>query len=126
VWKEGYAFERASYAAKIAAERNPKRQVPILLSDFEDGLPVAAFGSDWLASSDGLFGGNSRARVDIVPEGLAGGGQALRISGEVAPGVSDPSAGVIYFPGGSPQVPVDLSGSQGFRFSAKGDERYIK
>jgi hypothetical protein len=120
VWKAGHPFDRASYAAKVAAERTPKRSVPILLSDFEDGLPVAVFGYDWLQARMLSSAASPAPPSKSFPRSLRD-GQALRISGEVAPGVSEPSSGVIYFPGGSPEVPVDLSGAEGFRFSAKGD-----
>jgi imidazolonepropionase-like amidohydrolase len=131
VWKAGHAFDRAAFATRMVRDRETSRRpkLPVVLSDFEGAKPTAAFGSDWLASSDAIAGGNSQAHVEIVAGGAADSGYALRLSGEVKPlsgevkpGFSkEPGAGAIYFPGRSPLTPADLSAAQGLRFSARGD-----
>ena len=125
VWKAGHAFDRTAFATRMVRDRDTSRRpkLPVVLSDFEGAKATAAFGSDWLTTSDARAGGNSQALVEIVAGGAADSGFALRLSGEVKSGVKEkePWAGTIYFPGRSPLTPADLSTAQGLRFSARGD-----
>ena len=61
-----------------------------------------------------MSGGSSSASM-TVRDG------ALVVTGEIAPGVAFPWAGVIWMPGEQPMQPVDFSGREVIRFRTRGD-----
>ena len=63
-----------------------------------------------------MTGGSSIANV-AVRDG------ALAVTGEIAPEVAFPGAGVIWMPGEQPMQPVDFSGREAIRFRTRGDGR---
>ena len=85
-----------------------------LVADFE-GEFEASFG-DWDVTTDQLTGGSSSANA-VVRDG------ALVVTGEIAPGLPFPWAGVIWMPGEQPMQPVDFSGREAIRFRTRGDGR---
>jgi imidazolonepropionase-like amidohydrolase len=122
VWKAGHPFAREVYAVTVAERRKTLESGVAglgLVSDFETGKPSTSVGGNWLASTDALAGGKSSAVLEVVPGGADGSAHALRITSDVAGGVSEPWAGAILFPAGSP-APVNLSAASGFRFAARG------
>ena len=84
------------------------------IADFEDGFE-ARFG-EWDVTTDQMTGGFSSANV-AVRDG------ALVVTGEIAPGLAFPGAGVIWMPGAQPMQPVDFSGREVIRFRTHGDGR---
>ena len=115
IWKDGYLVDRAvgSAGAGAQAEIAPA-PAETLVADFEDGFE-ASFGA-WDVTTDQLTGGSSTADV-TVRDG------ALVVTGEIAPGVPFPWAGVIWMPGEQPMQPVDFSGREAIRFRTRGDGR---
>ena len=65
-------------------------------------------------TTDELSGGSSSASM-AVRDG------ALVVTGEIAPGLAFPWAGVIWMPGEQPMQPVDFSGREVIRFRTRGD-----
>ena len=117
IWKDGYLVERGlGTASAVAAPRAEAVPAPAetLVADFEDGL-VAAFGI-WDVTTDQMAGGASSASM-AVRDG------ALVVTGEIAPGLAFPWAGVIWMPGEQPMQPVDFSGREVIRFRTRGDGR---
>ena len=115
IWKDGYLVDRAV----ASAGAGPQAEIALapaetLVADFEDGLE-ASFGA-WDVTTDQLTGGSSSADV-AVRDG------ALVVTGEIAPGVPFPWAGVIWMPGAQPMQPVDFSGREAIRFRTRGDGR---
>ncbi len=113
IWKDGYLVERAggSAGAGTQAEAVPA-PAETLVADFEDGLE-ATFGS-WEVTTDQMSGGSSSATV-TVRDG------ALVVTGEIAPRLAFPWAGVIWMPGEQFMQPVDFSGREVIRFRTRGD-----
>ena len=112
IWKDGYLVERAGGSAGVGpqAEAAPA-PAETLVADFEDGLE-ARFGA-WDVTTDQLSGGSSRAST-TVRDG------ALVVTGEIAPGLAFPWAGVIWMPGEQFMQPVDFSGREVIRFRTRG------
>ena len=115
IWKDGYLVDRAvgSAGAGPLAEIAPA-PAETLVADFEDGFE-ARFGA-WDVTTDQLTGGASSANA-AVRDG------ALVVTGEIAPGLAFPWAGVIWMPGAQPMQPVDFSGREAIRFRTRGDGR---
>ena len=115
IWKDGYLVDRAVGPAGAGpqAEIAPA-PAETLVADFEDGFE-ASFG-EWDVTTDQMTGGSSSASV-AVRDG------ALVVTGEIAPGVAFPWAGVIWMPGEQPMQPVDFSGREVIRFRTRGDGR---
>ena len=115
IWKDGYLVDRA-VASAGAGPQSEIARVPAetLVADFEDGFE-ATFGA-WDVTTDQLTGGSSSADV-AVRDG------ALVVTGEIAPGLPFPWAGVIWMPGAQPMQPVDFSGREAIRFRTRGDGR---
>ena len=117
IWKDGYLADRGvgtvSTAGAPQAEAVPA-PAATLVADFENGLE-AAFGT-WDVTTDQMAGGASSASM-AVRDG------ALVVTGEIAPGLAFPWAGVIWMPGGQPMQPVDFSGRELIRFRTRGDGR---
>ena len=112
IWKDGYLVERAGGSAGVGpqAEAAPA-PAETLVADFEDGLE-ARFGA-WDVTTDQMSGGSSNARM-TVQDG------ALVVTGEIAPGLAFPWAGVIWMPGEQFMQPVDFSGREVIRFRTGG------
>ena len=115
IWKDGYLVDRAVGSAGVGplAEIAPA-PAETLVADFEDGFE-ARFGA-WDVTTDQLTGGASSANA-AVRDG------ALVVTGEIAPGLAFPWAGVIWMPGAQPMQPVDFSGREAIRFRTRGDGR---
>ncbi|MEM6295472.1 MAG: protein kinase [Myxococcota bacterium] len=89
-----------------------------LLSDFEQ-VPYTRFGAGWAVSTDHFVGGTSTATM-TVEEGGRGGGQALRVAGEVL-GKQQPTwAGAMVFLGATPFAPANLQSKGALSFWARG------
>ncbi|HET9409064.1 MAG TPA: hypothetical protein VFO39_17605 [Candidatus Sulfotelmatobacter sp.] len=120
---------RASLDAQKQAEEAQRHATPPagsesgLISDFENGNPTTSFGLGWMASSGSLLGEHKpEAQISVVDGGANDSSKALKIAGEIAPGVFG-WAGAMFFPGSRPMAPVNLSGKSAITFSAKGDGR---
>ena len=115
IWKDGYLVERAvGFAGAGAQAEAASAPAETLVADFEDGFE-ASFG-EWDVTTDQLTGGSSSANV-AVRDG------ALAVTGEIAPGLAFPWAGVIWMPGEQPMQPIDFSGREVIRFRTRGDGR---
>ena len=115
IWKDGYLVDRAVGSAGAGSQAEIARApAETLVADFEEGFE-ATFGA-WDVTTDQLAGGSSSADV-AVRDG------ALVVTGEIAPGVAFPWAGVIWMPGAQPMQPVDFSGREAIRFRTRGDGR---
>ena len=104
VWKCGVPLERQAYRASLEKRRLKLRQraAPAgsqagLISDFEEGKPVARFGSRWSASTDKWARGHSKASCKVVPEGANGEKSSLFITGEVSPAIAYAWAGTAFY-----------------------------
>ena len=115
IWKDGYLVERVvgSAGGEPQAEIAPA-PAETLVAGFEDGFE-ASFGA-WDVTTDQMTGGSSSVNVG-VRDG------ALVVTGEIAPGLPFPWAGVIWMPGAQPMQPVDFSGREVIRFRTRGDGR---
>ncbi len=115
IWKDGYLVERVvgSAGGEPQAEITPAPG-ETLVAGFEDGFE-ASFGA-WDVTTDQMTGGSSSVNVG-VRDG------ALVVTGEIAPGLAFPWAGVIWMPGAQPMQPVDFSGREVIRFRTRGDGR---
>ena len=115
IWKDGYLVERegGSSGAGSQSETVPA-PAETLVADFEDGVE-ATFGT-WDLTTDEISGGSSRATM-AVRDGV------LVVTGEIAPGVAFPWAGVIWMPGEQFMQPVDFAGREVIRFRARRDGR---
>ena len=91
-----------------------------MVSNFDDMKVAANYGS-WITISDAESGGKSHAAISAVAGGAAGTKGALHVSGEIVPGSGFAFAGVLFFPGSSPQDSANLSGKKTLSFWAKGD-----
>ena len=106
--KDGYLVEREGASAGAGPQADaPSAPAETLVADFEDGLE-ARFGT-WDVTTDQMSGGSSTASM-AVQDG------ALVVTGEIAPGVAFPWAGVIWMPGEQFMQPVDFSGREVIRF----------
>jgi len=92
-----------------------------VVSTFDDGKVAANYGS-WMTSTDEVIGGKSKSSIEISQPGANGSNGALKISGEIIPGVGQFTfAGAMFTPGGAPMEPVNLSSKKEISFWAKGD-----
>jgi len=132
VWKEGWLVDREKYRQEVAREREKIEQgkkIPALalesglISDFEGEKIQSNFGAGWAVSTDGVVGGKSKARMELMKEGAAGSQGSLRVSGEVAGDSPMAWAGVMFFPGMTIMAPANLSSYQGIHLWLKGSER---
>jgi imidazolonepropionase-like amidohydrolase len=129
VWKGGVPLDRDSWAADVAravqrgeaadARAEAARETGII-SDFEDGSADAAFGTEWMPSTDAMIGGGSTLRFEVVATGT---GHALRMRGTVDAALPNAWAGMMWSPGRQPMEPRDLSDRTGLRFRTQGDGR---
>ncbi|GBD32151.1 D-hydantoinase/dihydropyrimidinase [bacterium HR33] len=129
VWKEGRKFDRDSLRKEISLALEGRANAPpalpfgtggILVSDFDDGTTKAAFGS-WSSTTDAMAGGKSTAVLDVAEGGAEGTPGALKVHGEIAPGLMYAWAGAMFFPGDRPMSPANLASASGFSFYARGD-----
>jgi hypothetical protein len=91
-----------------------------VVSTFDDGKVAANYGS-WIAGSDSMQGGKSKATMEVVDGGAENSKGALRVTGEIIPGAPFTWAGALFVPGSSPVDPVNLSSKKIISFWAKGD-----
>ncbi len=106
-------------AGQSAAPVAPGADVAVI-SNFDD-LQVSANYGGWITTSDAQAGGKSTASMEAVEDGANGTRGALRASGEVVPREEFAWAGVLFYPGSSPDEAVNLSGKKTLSFWAKGD-----
>jgi hypothetical protein len=128
IWKEGVAFDRASYQVQIERMRAEAARPAVgaesgLVSDFDHGKPSSTFGAGWQVSTDQLRGGKSTASFSVVDGGAQTTKGSLQVEGEVMPDFPYAWAGAIFYPGSQPMAPADLSDKKKVRFWAKGDGR---
>jgi hypothetical protein len=123
IWKSGVPVERKPEPKEAGpvAERPSPETLAAPLSDFESGNPSATIGGAWSMSTDVIFGGKSTAAIEVVDAGAGRAGRALRVTGETKEGAPFPWAGAMLWFGSTPMVPVDLSGTDGIAFAARGD-----
>ena len=114
IWKDGYLVDRVAGSGAGPQPEIARAPAETLVADFEVGFE-ATFGA-WDVTTDQLTGGSSTANV-AVRDG------ALVVTGEIAPGLPFPWAGVIWMPGAQPMQPVDFSGREAIRFRTRGDGR---
>lgn len=124
VWKGGVALDRHPEVASKAEE------VPTIpadklgdgtISNFDAGDTASAFGAGWTSSDDGMMGGKSKARIEVVDGGAKGTAKSLLVHSDIQPGFAFPWAGAMFFAGAQPMKPVDVSSQKGLRFHARGD-----
>ena len=119
VWKGGVPLDRASYAKAVASAREALSKAPRgldanVLSDFETGTLVAAFGTTWIPSADDIAGGKSTGAVKAEKG-------AMSISGTIDPALPYAWYGAMWSPADMPMSPANLSSKKELRFSARGD-----
>ncbi len=91
-----------------------------LVSNFDD-LKVSSNYGGWMVTSDAQMGGKSKAVMQAVEGGANGSKGALRVTGEIVPGADFTWAGVLFYPGSSPEDAVNLASKKTISFWAKGD-----
>jgi beta-glucosidase len=92
-----------------------------VVSTFDDGKIAANYGS-WMASTDEMIGGKSKASLNLAEPGANGSKGALKVTGEIIPGSGQFSwAGATFSPGSAPMEPVNLSSKKEISFWAKGN-----
>jgi beta-glucosidase len=98
----------------------PAGTTSAMVSNFDD-LTTAAIYGGWRVTSDQQLGGKSTASMKPVEGGAQGSHGALDVTGEVVPGADFIWAGVLFYPGASPEDAVNLSHKQAISFWTKGD-----
>ncbi|HKR63953.1 MAG TPA: CIA30 family protein [Thermoanaerobaculia bacterium] len=131
VWKGGVRVDRAKFAKSIADARAAAASAPQgldakVLSDFETGSAVAAFGTAWQPSADSIAGGKSSGEVNVVDGGAAGTSKSLRVSGTIDPALPYAWFGSMWSPSSAAMRPVNLSTKSGLHFFAKGDGKTVR
>jgi len=131
VWKGGVRVDRAKYAKTIADARAARNSAPQgldarVLSDFESGSAVAAFGTNWLPSADDIAGGKSTGSVTIVDGGAAGTAKSLLVSGTIDGTLPYAWYGAMWSPTAVPMQPANLSSKKELHFHAKGDGKPVR
>jgi len=124
VWKSGVKVDRDIWKNRVEAEREQTQTPAVargLISDFEGEEISASFGSGWSVSTDAMMGGKSTAEMKHIAGGANGSAGALRVEGAIAEGSPYPWAGAMFCPGTIVFQPENLSGNDGFSFSARGD-----
>ena len=112
IWKDGAPAERSR-----APDTSGRQRVdPRLLTDFDD-LSGKALPQGWMHSTDSMRGGKSTVETTITQRG---GGNALRLDGEIAEGFPFPWSGVMFTLGAGFMEPVDASGIGSLAFDARG------
>ncbi len=91
-----------------------------MVSNFDDLKVSAAYGG-WMVTSDAQMGGKSKAAMQAVEGGANGTKGALKVDGEIIPGADFSWAGVLFYPGSSPEDAVNLANKKTIWFWAKGD-----
>lgn len=119
IWKRGVRLDR-DVAAKGPATPIAATSTGIV-STFEEGETSTEFGGGWQISTDARMGGKSEAAMKVVSPGAGGTKGALEVTGELRSGTPFPWAGPMFFPGGAPMSPVDLSRFREVVFMARGD-----
>jgi imidazolonepropionase-like amidohydrolase len=131
VWKQGVALDRQAFQdavekenrqaqEAIEAERSSENVGRAAISDFEEGTPQTQFGSPWMAFSDAIIGGKSKASIHIVDGGAEHSAHALQVMGDIDSAFAYAWAGAAFFPGGNPLVPADISAHKRLVFWCKG------
>jgi hypothetical protein len=92
-----------------------------LVSDFEKGAPTAAFGVDWMVSTDSYAGGKSTGEQNLADQGAQGSRGSLLVSGEISGAVPFAWSGTMWSPGAQPMTPANLSATRELRFWTRGD-----
>lgn len=91
-----------------------------LVSDFDGGNLNANFGS-WMPGGDSMNGGKSTGEAKVVEPGADNSKGALQVTGELVNTTPFSWGGVIFWPGGAPMAPANLSGKKALSFWVKGD-----
>ena len=91
-----------------------------VVSNFDD-MKVSADYGGWMVSTDQQMGGKSSATMNVIAGGANGSKGALQVNGEIVPGADFSWAGVLFYPGSSPEDAVNLSKKKTISFWAKGD-----
>jgi imidazolonepropionase-like amidohydrolase len=131
VWKGGVPVNRARYAKAVSVERAavaaaPKGIDAAVLSDFETGSPVAAFGTSWVPSADDVAGGKSTGALEVTDGGAKGSAKSLRVSGRIDGSLAWAWYGAMWSPSAAPMQPADLSSKKELRFYARGDGKPVR
>jgi len=131
VWKGGVRADRAAYAKSIADARAAMASAPRgidakVLSDFESGSPVAAFGTQWLESADTIAGGKSSGTVKVVDGGAGETAKALEVAGTIDGSIPYAWYGAMWSPTDVPMRPANLSMKKELHFLAKGDGKTVR
>ena len=126
IWKGGAAVDRGGYAKAIAdaaaaAKAAPSGMDAPVLSDFETGFPVAAFGTSWVPTADDMAGGKSTGEVTVVDGGAGSTGKSLRISGTIDPVIPYAWYGAMWSPTPVPMQAANVSSKTELRFHTRGD-----
>ncbi len=124
VWKNGYAADRAKYAAQVAADNGKVAMAPVVkgfISGFEGSQLDAMFGAGWTTSTDAIAGGNSTVAMKIIAGGAHGSIGALQIKGEIKTDFTYPWAAAMFSPGPTQFAPANASATPALRFWVKGD-----
>ncbi len=126
VWKGGVPVDRAAWAKTVAAAREAAERTPAgvdagMISDFESGSPVAAFGTAWMPSADDIAGGKSTGRIEVVDGGAAESAKSLSVTGTISSALPYAWFGAMWSPTPTPMTPANLSSTKGLRFQARGD-----
>jgi peroxiredoxin len=122
VFKAGRAVDRQAYRAAIETAAATPSGAPIapgIVSDFEGVAIDARFGAGWDVSTDSMMGGKSTAETALVQE--SDGNGSLRVAGMIDGGLPFAWAGAIFYPGGQPFAPANLSAARRITFRARGD-----
>jgi len=127
VWKDGESTAplRDRQRERVARETAPDASRPHVLpsggriSLLKDGKLAGPFGMGWVAADDRMMGGTSNARLDVRPDGDAG-GVVIAVEARVNAGFVYPWAGVTFMPGAGMQG-ADLSAAKTLRFRVRGD-----
>jgi len=92
-----------------------------LVSTFDAGTLATSFGAGWSVSTDAIMGGRSRGELHVAGSGDRT-AHALSVTGSVEQAQSPIAwSGAMFYPGGGPMAPVDLSAFHYIAFSARGD-----
>jgi imidazolonepropionase-like amidohydrolase len=119
VWKGARAAPRVEANATATAAM-PATLVDGVVSDFETGMG-SGFGTTWMASTDQMMGGKSRATLSLVSGGPAQSTRALRVDGEIVTGQMYPWAGAMLMLSQTPMAAVDVRPMRELSFAVRSE-----
>ena len=131
VWKNGAPVDRALNADERPQATASAAQPPAdpLVADFNGGSVAVRYGQNWTTTTDTMAGGKSTAtqawQAGGADSGAGSSPGALKVHGDVAPGLPYAWAGTLFMPGAQPFAALDFSSRTALVFHVRGEPRTL-